>query len=65
MVAIPVREWLRFFEALVFINREGGRFEIYCAIRNGYLVFGNTPIKRKVNLRPEQIELFDLKEPKH
>ena len=58
-VAIPVSEWLRFFEALAFINREGGWREIYCTIGGGYAVFSQTHIKRRVDLRPERIELFD------
>jgi len=59
MVAIPLTDWLGFFDALAFITRESGRLEIYRAIGNGYLVFSKTPIKRKVTLKPEQIELFD------
>jgi len=55
MVAIPVSEWLRFFEALAFITREGGRREIYCAIIGGYTVFSKTPIKRRDDLTPAEV----------
>ena len=58
-VALPRTDWLRFFEALAFITRESGRLEIYCAIGSGYLLFSKTPFKRRTDLRPEQIELFD------
>ena len=59
MVAIPVREWLRFFEALAFITREIGPGEIHCAIVGGYTVFSKTPLERMEYLEPEQIEQFD------
>jgi len=59
MVAIPEREWLRFFEALAFITRESGRLEIYCSFVGGYVVFSKTPIKRRDDHRPAEIELFD------
>jgi hypothetical protein len=59
MVALPMNQWLRFFEALEFISREHGRQEIYCAILVEHIVFSKTPLKRKVEIRPEQIELFD------
>jgi hypothetical protein len=29
-VALPLSDWLRFFEALTFLDREGGQREIYC-----------------------------------
>ena len=54
MVAIPVIEWLRFFETLAYINRESGLREIYCAIVDGYTVFSKTPIKRIVDFRFEE-----------
>ena len=56
MVAIPVREWLRFFEALAFITRESGRPEIYCSIVGGHMVFSKAPIKQRDDLRPAEIE---------
>jgi len=59
MVALPASQWLLFFEALAFIYRESRRGEIYCTIAGGCVVFSQTPIKRRVDLRPDQIELFD------
>lgn len=53
MVAIPVREWFRFFEALAFITRESGRQEIYCDLARGYAFFSQTPIKLRDDLGPE------------
>jgi hypothetical protein len=44
-VVIPVSDWIRFFEALAFLNRNGGHGEIYCAIGARYLVFSKTPIR--------------------
>lgn len=37
-VVIPLTDWIRFFEALAFINRDGYQ-EIYCEIVEGRLVF--------------------------
>jgi len=45
-VAIPIADWIRFFEALTFLNRDGGHKEIYCAIGARYLVFSKTPNER-------------------
>ena len=45
-VVIPLTDWIRFFEALAFINRDGYQ-EIYCAIVEGRLVFSKTPLKNK------------------
>ncbi len=58
MVAIPVTEWLCFFEALAFLNREGGQRFLYCAIHKGHLFFSKTPFERKADL-PVQQHLFD------
>jgi len=44
-VVIPLSDWIRFFEALAFLNRGGGRREIYCAFAGEYLVFSRTPIE--------------------
>jgi hypothetical protein len=59
MVAIPMNQWLRFFEALEFISREHGHQEIYCVILEEYIVFSKTSLEQKVEIRPEQIELFN------
>jgi len=45
-VVIPLTNWIRFFEALAFMNRDG-HLEIYCAIMEGRLVFSKTPFKKK------------------
>jgi hypothetical protein len=45
-VLIPLTDWIRFFEALAFINRDGYQ-EIYCAIVKGRSVFSKTPLKKK------------------
>jgi hypothetical protein len=45
-VVIPLTDWIRFFEALAFMNRDGHQ-EIYCAIMEGRLVFSKTPFKKK------------------
>ena len=57
MVAIPLTDWIRFFEALAFLDR-GGAWEISCAIVGGYLMLSKTSFKRKPDLTPKQIELF-------
>lgn len=45
-VVIPMTNWIRFFEALAFMSRDG-RQEIYCAIMEGRFVFSKTPFKKK------------------
>jgi len=45
-VVMPLTYWIRFFEALAFINRDGYQ-EIYCAIVEGRSVFSKTPLKKK------------------
>jgi hypothetical protein len=45
-VVIPLTDWIRFFEALAFMNRNGHQ-EIYCAIVEGRLAFSKTPLKKK------------------
>lgn len=45
-VVIPLTDWIRFFEALAFMNRDGHQ-EICCAIVEGRLVFSKTPLKKK------------------
>jgi len=42
-VVIALYDWIRFFDALAFINRDGGHREIYCAFAGEYLVFSKTP----------------------
>jgi len=59
MVAIPLTEWIRFFETLAFMHRDGGKREIYCAIVGGHMVFSKARFERKAEPKPEQIELFD------
>jgi hypothetical protein len=58
-VVIPLSDWIRFFEALTFLNRDGGHKEIYCAIGERHLLFSKTPIERKAKERPTQRELFE------
>lgn len=58
-VAIPISDWIRFFEALAFLAHGGGRREIYCAVGTRYLVFSKTPIRRMVKKEPVQSELFE------
>jgi hypothetical protein len=55
-VALPLTNWIRFFEALTFMNR-GGHQEIYCAIAEGRLVFSKTPFKKKP--APRRQDLFN------
>jgi hypothetical protein len=57
---IPVSDWLRFFEALTFLNRDGGQREIYCAFAGEYLVFSKTAIERKAKKKPTQGKLFEV-----
>jgi hypothetical protein len=42
-VVIALSDWIRFFDALAFINRDGGHREIYCAFAGEYSVFSKTP----------------------
>jgi len=58
-VVIPIADWICFFEALTFLNRDGGHREIYCAIDERYLLFSKTPIERKAKKGPTQGELFE------
>jgi hypothetical protein len=58
-VTIPLADWIRFFEALAFMTRNGGQREIYCAIVGEQLVFSKTPIERKAKKKPTQSELFE------
>jgi hypothetical protein len=53
-VAIPVTDWLWFFEALDYINRDSSPRYIYCTIVEGYLVFSKTPFKKKPDAAPKQ-----------
>jgi hypothetical protein len=48
-VAIHLNDWIRFFEALTFVNRDGGHREIFCAFAGEYLVFSKTPFKSEVS----------------
>ena len=44
-VVIPPTDWIRFFEALAYMNRDRHQ-EIHCAIVEGRLVFSKTPFKK-------------------
>ena len=46
-VKIHLNEWIRFFDALTFMHRDGGHREISCAIVDEYLVFSKTSFKNK------------------
>jgi len=58
-VAIPIDNWLYFFDAFIFLNRAAGQGEIYCAIGAQYVFFSRTPIEWKVKKEPVQNELFE------
>jgi hypothetical protein len=58
-VVIPLSDWIRFFETLAFLNRDGGRRETYCAFVGEYLVFSKTPIERTAKKEPTQSELSE------
>jgi hypothetical protein len=58
MVAIPLTDWIRFFETLAFMTRDGQRV-IYSTIVEGYLVFSKTPFKKNPNAAPKRQGLFD------
>jgi hypothetical protein len=55
-LTIHLNDWIRFFEALAFVNNEGHR-EIFCAIVGDYMVLSKKPLKRKT--APKQQDLFD------
>lgn len=56
-VAIHLEDWIRFFEALAFVNK-GGHREIFCAIVGDYVVLSKTPLEKKPASR--QQDLFDI-----
>ena len=56
---IHIDEWLRFFEVMAYLTRDGVHREIHCAIVGDYLVFSKTPIERKAKREPTQSELFE------
>ena len=59
-VAIPIADWLCFFEAPTFLTRSGGQREIiYCAIGARYLLLSKMPIEWKAKKGPSQNELFE------
>jgi len=58
-VAIPITDWVYFFEALNFLSSDGGHTEMYCAIGSRHLYLSKTPIERKVKREPVQSELFE------
>ncbi len=45
-VTIHISDWLRFFEVLAYISRDGGPLEIHCVIVEEHLIFSRTPFKR-------------------
>jgi hypothetical protein len=53
MVAIPLTDWILFFEALAFITRDGQQV-IYSTIAEGHLMFSKTPFKKKPDAEPKQ-----------
>ncbi|HEV2664867.1 MAG TPA: hypothetical protein VG324_08145 [Blastocatellia bacterium] len=59
MVAVPLADWIRFFEALAFMTRDGQRV-IYSTIVEGYLVFSKAPFKKKSDAAPKRQDLFDM-----
>jgi hypothetical protein len=56
---IHLSDWIRFFETLAFLNRDGGGRDIYCAFAGEYLVFSKTPIERTAKKGSPQSELFE------
>ena len=55
-VAIPVTDWLWFFEALDYINRNSSSRDIYCTIVKEYLVFSKTPFEKKSDAAPRRLD---------
>jgi hypothetical protein len=58
-VVIHLSDWIRFFEALAFLNRDGGHREIYCAFAGEYLVLSAMALERTAKKGPAQSELFE------
>jgi hypothetical protein len=58
MVAIPLTDWIRFFEALALMTRDG-QLVIYSTIVEGSLVFSKVPFKKKSDVTPKRQDLFD------
>lgn len=58
-VAISVTDWLWFFDALTFINRDSSPRVIYSTIAEGSLVFSKTPFRKKPDAAPKLQDLFD------
>jgi hypothetical protein len=58
-VVIHLSDWIRFFEALAFLNRDGGRREIHCAFAGEYLLFSAKPLERAAKKGPTPSELFE------
>jgi hypothetical protein len=58
-VVIPVSDWLRFFEALTFLQRDSSQREILCAFAEEYLVFSKAPFERTAKKRPTHSEIFE------
>jgi hypothetical protein len=58
MVAIPLTDWIRFFEALALMTRDG-QLVIYSTIVEGSLVLSKVPFKKKSDVTPKRQDLFD------
>ena len=54
-VVIPLSDWIRFFEALAFVNRDGGHREIFCAFAGEYLVLSKAPFEKKPAPRQQDL----------
>jgi hypothetical protein len=58
-VAIPVANWIQFFEALAFLKHAVGHREIHCAFTGERLLLSRTPPERTAKKKPGQGELFE------
>ena len=59
-VVIPLSDWIRFFEALTFLNRAGSRREIHCVFTGERLLLSRAPLERTEDEEePTQGELFE------
>jgi hypothetical protein len=58
-VAIPVTDWIQFFEALAFLKHVGGHREVNCAFVGERLVLSRTPPEWTPKKNPTQGELFE------
>jgi hypothetical protein len=60
-VAIPVTDWIHFFEALAFLKHVGGHRDVNCAFVGERLLLSRAPLERteEEEEEPAQVELFE------